>query len=172
MVKKDSEIELARYHTFQWLTQNQVRELRLEDPYTNDVTSAPVRVVIRPELESRIRPLVEADLRTQGLVSSRSTPPDFYVTYYGKAKNEDWVSSWSGITPGIWRTPVVIFPNYSLGAARDSRDNVVYLTFYDRRTKRPAWTGSIDRSNYGKSLDDATLSSEINDLTRAFQKSQ
>jgi hypothetical protein len=167
--RKDSRVDLARYHTYRWVSADEAAVLHLRDPNVDGPISEPARVVTRPKLEARLRPLVEEQLKEAGYAPDRSGLPDFYVTFYGKSRNEDWVSSWSGTTPAIQHVPLVIFPDYAVDSARTYRDGVVYLTFYDRATGRPAWTGSIDRSRYGNLDDDATLKAEVTDLVHAFE---
>lgn len=166
-VRKDTGVDLAGYHTFRWLSESEARELRLADPVIDGPTSEPVRIITRPALEERLRPLIEARLNAEGFRASNDGNPDFFVTFYGKSKDDDWVSSWSGSTPALVHVPLVVFPHYDSSGARDFREGVVYLVIYDSHTKKPAWTGSIYRRKYPE----GAFSAEVDDLVSAFRRS-
>ena len=58
VVKKDPDVNLAGYHYYQWVTQDQVGYLRLNNPDIDYITGY-VRTVRKPGVEDRVRPLVE-----------------------------------------------------------------------------------------------------------------
>ncbi len=170
IVREDTSTAFSSYRSFQWVTQNQIQELKLVDPRIDYITDQ-ARIVERPAQEQRVKPLIEAALKKQGYVLSQEARPDFYVTYYGKAKNDDWVSTWAGSTPAVDNVPVIIFPYYSRESTRTHREGVVYLTIYDARTQKPVWTGSISNMNFEHGLDGPALSAAIDQLTREFKES-
>lgn len=172
LVWRDPRYEVDRYRTYRWVGPAEVKELNLTRLYVEGPSSEPVRIVERPDLERRLRPLVERGFREQGLLPSGAEPPDFYVTFYGKAADEDWVSSWSGMTAALVHVPLAIFPEYDGSRAREFRDGDVYLTLYDRRSKRPAWTATVNRKRYGRFAEEERLSAEIGDLTAALKRSR
>jgi len=169
-VRKDREINLSNYRTYQWVSQEHVEELHLLDPKINYLAST-VRVTRNEADEERIKAIVDESLRKQGFGPSGGAPPDFYVTYYKQAKNEDWVSTWSGFTTSIDDVPVVIFPDYSRAGARGYREGVAYLTIYDAETQKPAWTGNLTASTFQEPLEGRELSASVDLLTESLKES-
>lgn len=173
-VRKDPEAKLTAYHTYNWVTQDQVNELKLTNPKI-DFIAGSVRVIRKEAEEGAIKAAIDESLRKQGFVlnagSSAGARPDFYVTYYGKAKNDDWVSTWTGSTPAVGNVPLVIFPDYNRESARTFHDGVVYLTVYDAKTQKPAWTGNASSSDFERRLEGPELLAAIDRLTKSFKDS-
>jgi hypothetical protein len=141
MSHKEDKARLAKGQTFRWLEPSDASSLSLRNPHIDYVTS-PVQVVQRPDLEAMVRPEVEKRLVQEGYVpASLGSEPDLFVTYYFKAKDQNWVSSWSGATPGFADAPVVLAPDFDRNTLRSFRDGNVYLVLYSRALKGPAWTG-------------------------------
>lgn len=65
----------------------------------------------------------------------------------------------------------MIFPDYSKTSAFTYTEGVVYLTFYDSKTRKPSWTGSVVDSNYGADFNEPQVQTAVNELTDAFKKS-
>lgn len=136
----DKDIHPAKGQSFRWLTQEDADNLKLQDPKVDYVTSS-VKVEQRPAMEEKLKPEIEKSLAEQGYVKDETGQPELLVTFFAKTKDQDWVSSWKGFTPGIENVPVVIFPDFDKGLARSYRDGVVYIVLYSSRTKAPVWTG-------------------------------
>lgn len=167
---KDPRVDLGAYHTYQWITPAEAGALRLNDPQI-DFYASEVHVARDPELENKLRPVVERELRQKGYAPASSGTPDFYVTYYGQRGGGEWISTWQGSSPGIENVPVVIFPDFDRSQAFDYRDGTVYLTFYDARTKMPAWTGALYRTERVSAFDEQKASTGARQLIEDFQKS-
>jgi hypothetical protein len=99
--------------------------------------------------------------------------PDFYVTYYGKARDRDWISTWSGRTPTKNRVPVVIFPNYDETAipALQHQEGLVYFVVYDAKTRMPAWSGAISQSDPNPDFSSPQTEAAIDKLIDEFRNS-
>jgi hypothetical protein len=163
----DPKVDISNYRTFKWLTQADAEALELENP-TFEHLAGTVRVVSLPELNDKIRPLVIRDLEKNGYEESTQGIPDFYVTYYAKRKDEDWLSSWNGTTLSINNVPVVMFPGFERTKTREFRDGMVYLTFYDSKTKRPSWNVSFFSDRIGPSPDTPQIASVVEQLVMNF----
>lgn len=161
--QSDEAVNLRNYRTYAWLTQDDARRLRLSDPKF-DYMSGEVRVTQRPEVEEKLKKVIEQDLQAKGYKPTNAPNPDFYVTYYGRAKNQDWVSTWKGATPAINNVPIVAYPHLSQAEAYQYRDGTLLLVLYDPRTARSAWTGSIYHALDEKNLNEAAATVSINDL--------
>ena len=165
---KDSSTDLSKYRTYKWITESDADYLNLHNPnYKFPV--AYMTVERKPEIEEKVRDRVEADLDNRGFTEATTESPDFYVTYYGKARDQNWVTSWSGRTPNIADVPIVIFPDLNPSQARDHIDGTVYLVFYDARTKRAAWTGRFRNSDFGPEINDSEITSAVDELVSEFQ---
>jgi hypothetical protein len=167
---KDTSAPLASYHTFQWLTQADADRLKLQNPKF-DYLAGTARIVRRPELEARVRPEIEKRLEKDGFEASVGGTPDFYVTYYGKAKDEDWVSSWQGATLTINNVPVVIFPNFNQDYAYQFREGIIYLVIYDPKTRKPAWTGKLQSEKFGPHFESPEITAAVDQLADNFKAS-
>lgn len=168
--QKDPNVDMARYRTYAWLTQEDAKQLDLENPKIDYIAGA-VRVVQKPEIEQKIRDVVETDLRKQGFQPAQSGNPDFYVTFYGKAKNEDWVSSWHGFTAGVQNIPIVMYPDLERASAFRYQEGTLLVVFYDPKTRRPAWTGSIFGVLSGQAVNEAQVATSLKLLIQDFKKS-
>jgi hypothetical protein len=135
-----------------------------------DYIAGSTRVVYVPQINQKIRSLVEQELNQNGYAPSPDSYPDFFVTFYAKKKDQDWVSSWSGTTPSVQNVPVVIFPGYERTGTRRFQEGMVYLTLYDSKTKRPSWTGSVQtlklESDVGKPEDVAAVEKLVEELRK------
>jgi hypothetical protein len=167
---KDPGADLAKYHSYRWISPAEAKDLRLDNPSIEYVTGG-VRIVQRPQIEDKLRPAVEKELKQNGFVPASEGAPDFFVTYYGKSKGDEWVSTWAGLAPGIDNVPVVIFPGYDRSQTRDYREGTVFLTFYDARSKNPAWTGRFQSEKLSPNIDDQKLAKSVALLISEFQKS-
>jgi hypothetical protein len=170
IVREDPKADRTVYRTYQWVGQDQVSELNLSNPDI-DFLSGQTRIVNRPEVEARVKKQVDADLQGRGFVLASGSPPDFYVTYYGKAKDDDWISTWNGLTPTANQVPVIIFPGYKQESTGTYRDGAVYLTFYDAKSKKPSWAGSVIDASYGKDFDQPALVAAVDSLVKSFAES-
>ncbi len=165
----DKKAPIASYKTYQWISQSEADQLRLMKPPI-DYMSGNVKVVRRPDLEQKLRSDIEADLNKEGYKANTDGNPDFYVTFYGKAKDENWVSSWEGNTAGVRNVPVVIFPEFDRDKARNYTEGTVYVTVYDARSKAPAWTGVMTKPNIGPTLTESEASSAVSQIVTEFGK--
>lgn len=166
---RDHSVDLSKYHTYAWLNQDASIRLRLSDPNTDYVIMKWIKVTQRPELEAQVRPVIEKNLQKNGFFPALGNQkPDFYVTFYAKAKDEDWVSTWTGITPGV-NAPVIIFPDYDRSKDYQYVDGMVYLTFYDSESKKPVWSGRANTAAFGPAREPA-IEAAVNQLVEEFKK--
>src|SRR6185295_19350207 len=153
----------------QWVTQNEVAALRLQDPKVDYVVGS-TDVQTRSDLEPQIRDLIDRGLQRQGFKLITSGKPDFYVTFYKKAKNEKWASTWAGDTRAINDTPLVIFPGYDRDLANRARDGDFYVTFYDPHTQMPSWAGRVAITDEGPKLGTIEADQAVAKLITEFRK--
>jgi hypothetical protein len=136
---------LRRGRTFQWLGQAEAAELRLSNPPV-DYMGGTVRIERDPDLDSRLRPKVEESLRRKGFRPVTQGMADLFVTFYVEQKDGDWSSSWDGSTVGVENVPIVMFPDFDKALARRYSAGNVYLVLYDVESKRPVWTGVMEKT--------------------------
>jgi hypothetical protein len=166
---RDTSVDLSKYHTYAWVTQSASIQLRLSDPNVDYTILNWIRIRQRPDLESQIKPVVDQDLQKNGFFPALGDQkPDFYVTYYAKAKDEDWISTWTGITPGV-NAPVIVFPNFDRAKDFQHVDGMVYLTFYGADSKKPIWTGRANTEAFGPNREPA-IEAAVNQLVDEFKK--
>jgi hypothetical protein len=166
---RDAAMDVAHYRTFAWIDGDAARRLRLDNPAGIDFVTGYTSIVRRPEIEPDLKASVERELHSRGFTEN-AEHPDFYVTFYGKAKDEDWVSTWSGRTPSIENVPLIMYPNLDRAAARAYREGSLLLVFYDPRTRKPAWTGSIANALSGKKVDLSTVTADLGSLVAEFRR--
>jgi hypothetical protein len=138
----DENVDVSKYKTYRWVSQNDVKVLRLEEPEVDFITGSST-VTSREDVVPRAREVIDRALKDVGYQQVGDGTPDFFVTFYIKAKDQDWVSTWQGATDSINSTPLVIFPGYNRDMAYRSREDDFYVTFYDPKTLRPSWTGRV-----------------------------
>lgn len=165
----DKDVKLSQYKTYQWVDQGQAAALNLERPHFKYVSSL-VKVSSRPDIDEKLRPMVEESLRQAGYVKSTNGKPDFLITYYARAKNQSWVSTWSGATQGQNDVPIVIFPNLNQDMSFAYRPGNIYLTIYDPRTHTSAWTGTAYGPENTDSLKEKQVEGGIKLLVAEFKK--
>lgn len=170
MSLSDEDVDLRRYKSYQWLDQAKAQEFRLNDPEIDFLTEG-VEIERRPELEARFCPMIDKILLNKGYVKSADGKPDFFVTYYAKAANQNWVSTWRGSTPGINNVPVVIFPEFKRELGYDYRLGNIYLVLYDPRTFSAAWTGTAADPDATKIFKEEQVVSGLKNLTDELVKS-
>src|SRR4051812_22167934 len=78
-VGKDPGVDLSKYKTYQWVTQNEVAGLGLQEPKVDFVVGS-TDVQTRSDLEPQIRDLIDRGLQRQGFRQTTDGKPDFYVT--------------------------------------------------------------------------------------------
>lgn len=140
--------QIGSYKTYQWLTPEVANDMKF-DRVQPMYISALAEVHRDTSIESQVRAEIEQGLRKDGYQPSTDRMPDFYVTFYGKAKDGRWISSWEGTTPSLYDVPVVIFPDFETKKmTRSYRDGTVYLVVYDAKTRKPAWTGEIQAGRF------------------------
>lgn len=139
----DKSSHLKSAQTYRWLSPDDAKALNLQNPKTMQPVYNYTTIVQRPEIEEKVRRVVEKDLQDQGYRPDLTGQPDFFVTYYSQAKNKDWISSWSGTTLSFQGAPLVAFPNFDMNKAKEFRPGMAYIVFYDPVTQRPAWSGTI-----------------------------
>jgi uncharacterized protein YceK len=167
---KDRNVDLSKYRTYKWISESDADYLNLHNPnYKYPI--AYMTVERKPAFEEKVRARVEEDLDNRGFTEATTESPDFYVTYYGKAQDQNWVTSWSGRTPNIADVPIVIFPDLNPSQARNHIDGTVYLVFYDARTKKAAWTGKFRNEDFGQNINDTEIATAVDELVSAFQSS-
>jgi hypothetical protein len=164
---KAPDTHVSQYRTYKWIGQTEADQLRLQNPPI-DFMAGSVKITRRPTIEDKIRSKTEESLKKKGYRPSESEPPDFFVTFYGKAKNEDWISSWEGFTQSAYGVPIVISPNFDRELSRKYQEGVAYLTFYDAKTTKPTWTGTISSSEFGPKFGDVKVASAIDNLITEF----
>ncbi len=163
----DSRVNLAKYHTYQWVTQAESRDLNLQNPPTIDFIVGVTRITRRPDIEGQLQASVDKDMKMRGFALA-SANPDFYVTYFGRAKDQDWVSTFEGQVPSVDNVPIIAYPGLDRAQARTYRDGTIMLVFYDAKTKAASWNGSITGVLTQKGVDVATVERNLLDLTREF----
>lgn len=140
--EKDSNAKIADYRTYSWVTPDTVGVLRLDNPPIDYLTGGS-RIVERKDIERQVMPVIDQSLGQNGFTLATSGTPDFYVTYYGKAPDEDWVSTWNGYVPSVNNVPVIMYPGYEESATRSYREGSIVIVIYDTRSRKPAWSGTI-----------------------------
>ncbi len=167
----DAQVDLTHYKTYRWIGPDEAQTLRLDNPKI-DYLSGISTIKRIPEQENVVRVQTESELGNRGYTqASVHQTPDFYVTYYLKAKDQDWVSSWSGSTPSIDNVPVVIFPGFDRAQARDFHDGIVYMTIYDAKSRQPAWTGKMDFTATSSPATESEVRAAVGQLLEGFKKS-
>jgi hypothetical protein len=166
---KEENAKITPGQTFQWLTPDVADFLKLHDPHVDYVTSF-VHVMQRPEIEGNLRPMVENALIKVGYKLDTGLEPDLYVTFYAKAKDQDWVSSWNGNTPGINDVPIVVSPDYDRELLYRFREGNIYLVLYNRKSKAPVWTGVDMSLRDVKVLKYSDIQTGINRLVTELRK--
>jgi hypothetical protein len=141
---QDRRADRSHYQTYQWISTSDVKTLRLDDPNIDYVTGYS-HIARRPDIELQLQIPVDRQLQAKGYRLAEHNP-DFYVTFYGRSKSGDWVSTWDGRAPSVNDVPVVIFPDYDRSEARRYRDGTLLLVLYDAKTTRPAWTGVMNNA--------------------------
>ena len=76
---KDDQINLSRYKIYLWLTDAEVRDLKIENPPTLDFIAGYTEITRRPDLEPLLEKAVDDNLQAKGLTRGGGNP-DFYVT--------------------------------------------------------------------------------------------
>jgi hypothetical protein len=137
----DKTANLSQYKTYQWVGQSEAAALSLERPHFRYESSL-VKVNTRPDIDEKLKPMIEEQLREAGYVKSTHGKPDFLLSYYARAKNESWISTWSGTTQGQNDVPIVIFPDFNQDMSFAYRPGNIYLVLYDPHTHSAAWTGT------------------------------
>jgi hypothetical protein len=169
MTYEDKTVPLKEYKTYQWVGQPQVQTLDFGNPDIDYLTGN-VDVIRDPEVDRRFRPVIDEKMAQAGFVPDRSGSPDFYVTYFAKAENRKWVSTWEGTTPSFDFVPVVIFPRYDQNYAYLYHDRTIYLVVYDAHTKMPAWMGSDTHLDFGGKFDTPDVTASLDKLVEDFHR--
>jgi hypothetical protein len=167
---EDRASSVASYQRYSWLNQDDANQLNLKNPDIQYMAGE-VHITQNPDIDNKIRPLIEKELNKQGWIKTEQEVPDVYVTYYGKTKDGQWVSTWSGSTPAVNQVPVVIFPNFRQDRAHQFREGQVFITLYDTKTKKAAWTTSVLSQKYGLQLDEKDVATAINDMLKDLPRS-
>ncbi len=118
----------STYRTYQWL------------PETRPKTGDPR--IDNPDLDSRIRNLVDARLSIQGYPQKLSGPPDFYVAYHVALKNSlsagdpgaNYGYQFAHVDTGSWGGDKNPIGQYERG--------VLLLDILDATTRKLVWRGS------------------------------
>ncbi len=137
----DKTVKIGQYKTYQWVGQSEAAQLSLERPHFQYQSSL-IKVNTRPDIDEKLKPLIEEQLSKAGYIKSTNGKPDFLLSYYARAKNESWISTWKGTTPGQNDVPIVIFPNFNQDMSFAYRPGNIYLVLYDPHTHSAAWTGT------------------------------
>jgi hypothetical protein len=166
--RRDDQVDLSRYKTYQWLSEGDAKALKLDNPTQVDFITGYSTVKRRADLEPRLKTVVDDKLKAMGF-SAALGGPDFFVTYFGKAKDEDWVSTFNGRVPSIENVPLVMFPGFDRSAAHAYVEGTLLLVFYDPRTKSPVWTGSMSRALEGKELNLGTVTAALERILSEFE---
>lgn len=164
----DNSVNTTQYRTYQWITPAIARDMKLSDPKLDYVIMNWINVVRRPDISAKVEEVVSADLDEKGYGRAKDGKPDFYITFYAKQKDDDWLSSWAGNTPGII-APVVIFPYYSRAQSQENLDHVVYLTVYDGKSLKPVWTGRANTKLFGDSFGEKEMVAASDRLITDFK---
>ncbi len=168
--KQDREVDTTKYKTYSWISQPEAHYLRLDNPRQIDYMTGISKIVRRPEYEEKLKESVNQQLNARGLRET-SEVPDFYITFYGKAKDDDWVSTWAGTAPSILNVPLVMYPNFDRLSARNYQEGSLLLVFYDSKTKKPVWTGTMAHVLDEKKLNLAMITSDLSHLVNQFKMS-
>jgi hypothetical protein len=167
---KDDDARLEAGQTFHWLTPGDATSLKLEDPGI-DYMASTVLVKQRPEIEDKVRPMIEEALVNEGYKLDPGGTPDLYVTFFTKSKDQEWVSSWTGSTPGVDNIPLVISPDLNRSLLTKFRDGSVYLVLYSRASRTPVWTGVDSELKQAKHLTQTDIMNGIDRLMSELRKS-
>ncbi|MGZ3697252.1 MAG: DUF4136 domain-containing protein [Bdellovibrionota bacterium] len=162
-VRQDSKADISKYKTYQWVSDADAKSLQLSNPKINYIVGAS-KVVRRPAIEPRIKASVDQHLQTKGFTQATLTPPDFYITYFGRAKDEDWVSTWTGTVPSIGNVPVIMYPNYDSADTRTYRDGDILIVFYDAKTKQPSWSGTVTNALNKQDVNMQTVTASLDKI--------
>jgi len=163
----DPKADVSHYKTYRWVADPEAKLLQLENPPFIDyvIGSSPIRR--RPDIEGQIKDSIDQQLEAKGFKQDGQNP-DFFVAYYGRAKDQDWESTWRGYAPSVENVPIIMYPDYSRSEARTYRDGTILIVFYDSKTKRPSWTGEMTGVLQKQGVDVATLSRDAGALTKDF----
>jgi hypothetical protein len=168
--KRDTRIDVSRYKTYQWVTNSEARQLNLDNPKQIDYMTGFAKLKQRKDVEPQLKGSIDQELKRQGY-SEVSGSPDFYVTYFGKAKDQDWISTWSGSVPSIGNIPLIMYPGFNQTVARTYRDGDLLLVFYDAKTKSPAWTGVMSGALSKQQVNLGTVTADLGQLVGEFKAS-
>lgn len=169
-VRKESKVDVSNYHSYQWVTQNQVHSLHLTKPPVM-FRHPEVSIEYDKDIADTLRPLVDHDFQQKGYVLTTNGNPDFYVAFYGRRKDQSWVSTWSGSTQSTQGVPLVIFPDYRPVEDRKHIEGVVYIVLYDAKTQRPVWTGSVQSGNFGPTFGEPELAQAVDGIVNSLKTS-
>lgn len=166
----DGSIDTSRYRSYQWVDQDAAHSLRLDNPpntYPHDYTG----IERRPVEEEEAKRAINQDLQKAGYVEA-AEKPDFFVTYFARAKDRDWVSTWEGSTPaGPGGIPFVMYPHFDPSLGDSYRKNALVVVFYDAATRRPVWTGNILNALAGQKIDKEKVTADLSSLVSKFHRS-
>ena len=166
-VKQDPQADTSRYRTYRWVGEPEAQFLHLDNPNI-DYLSRSSKIERRLDVEPQLKEVVNRELVTRGMTET-SGLPDFYVTYYGKTKDENWVSTWTGSTPSINNVPVIMYPDFDRASARSYLEGSLLLVFYDANSRRPAWTGTMPNVLEGKQVKLETVTARLGELVQEFK---
>lgn len=167
--QKDPTAPMEQYKTYRWVNQSDAKNLNLENPNVEYMTGS-TKVTQNPGLEKRIRPVIDQRFEQDGYHQLQTGTPDFFVSYYGKAKDRDWVSTWTGNTLTENNVPIVIFPGFNRRFANKYQEGTVYLVIYDAHSKSPAWSGNINRSDFGPDFGGSQTVAAVDQLVDQFKQ--
>lgn len=168
--QRDKNVDTHHYQTYRWVNQDDAKYLSLRDPNTNQPVQSWVNIKQRPETETKVRKIVEKDLNQFGYTEQYEGQPDFFVTFYSLGRDKVWTSSWSGMTLAFQGAPLVIYPDFDMHKALEFRPGMGYVVIYDAKTKRPAWTGTVNNAVGPKGEVDApAVTARIGELIGEFK---
>ncbi len=150
--------------SWHWITQADVARLHLEHPPTVQGSTQPVAIRNEPGLTERVKERFERQLKRRGFLRARELNPDIYVTFYAKAKDQPWLSSWEGSTPGTGAVPLLPFPDQDPTVARRHEDGTLYVTVIDGRSLKTIYTAWVQDPEFGPQFAQSRIYPAARDL--------